>query len=223
VGAGRVLFQAVDSTWRWRLGAGDAYFARYWVQTIRFLARGKLTGGRGVQLTSDRREYRRGEVVHLRARFLDARLAPAGDEATVLIDSPGQSRRRVTLERNSSAGAVFEGPLSDLPQGQYEALLAEPQLAGKPPTMQFSVVPPSGEMARLGMDAAALAAAAEATRGKFYAIADAEQLLSDLPAGRRVPIENLPPISIWNRWWLLVAFLGCITTEWILRKRKGML
>ena len=73
------------------------------------------------------------------------------------------------------------------------------------------------------MDAAALAAAAETTHGKFYTIADADQLLADLPAGRRVPIRNLPPIPIWNRWWLLSAFLSCITTEWILRKRKGML
>jgi hypothetical protein len=73
------------------------------------------------------------------------------------------------------------------------------------------------------MDAVALAAAAEASRGRFYTLADSHRLLSDLPAGRRVPIENLPPVSIWNRWWLLAMFLGCITTEWILRKRKGML
>src|SRR5213076_3524820 len=58
-GGGRVLFHAIDSTWRWRAGAGDKFFARYWVQTIRFLARGKLGKGRGVQLTTDRREYRR--------------------------------------------------------------------------------------------------------------------------------------------------------------------
>ena len=50
VGPGRVLFHAIDSTWRWRLGAGDTYFARYWVQTIRFLARGKLTSGAGIEL-----------------------------------------------------------------------------------------------------------------------------------------------------------------------------
>jgi hypothetical protein len=47
--------------------------------------------------------------------------------------------------------------------------------------------------------------------------------VDDLPAGRRVPIQNLPPIPIWNRWWVLAAFLSCITGEWILRKRKGML
>jgi hypothetical protein len=44
-----------------------------------------------------------------------------------------------------------------------------------------------------------------------------------LPTGRRVPLENLPPLPLWNRWWLLALFLACITGEWFLRKRKGML
>jgi hypothetical protein len=223
LGAGRVLFHAIDSTWRWRLGAGDANFARYWVQTIRFLARGKLTSGRGVQLLTDRREYHYGEPVQLRVRFLDLRLAPAGDEAVVLVDAPGQTRRRVTLRRISAAQGVFEASLTDVLQGKYEVLLAEPQLSGSPPVARFSVTAPPGELARLQMDAAALGEAAETTRGKFYTIADADQLLADLPTGRRVPIENLPPISLWNRWWLLATFVGCLTTEWILRKRKGML
>jgi hypothetical protein len=223
VGPGRVLFHAFDSTWRWRRGAGDAFFARYWVQTIRFLARGKLHSGRGATLSADRREYRRGEVANLRLRFLDPRFAPAGDEATVLIDAAGQRRRRVTLQRNPSAAGVFEGSITGLSDGQYEAVLAEPQLPGTPPTTQYSVVAPPGELARVEMNSATLAAAAETTRGKFFTIADADRLLAALPAGRRVPLANLPSIPLWNRWWLLAAFLTCITSEWILRKRKGML
>lgn len=222
-GAGRVLFLAVDATWRWRIGAGDAYFARFWVQTIRFLARGKLNQGRGAELATDRREYRRGEVVQLRVRFLDPRLAPSGDEIVVVLDSPGHDRRRATLRRNAAAEGVFETSLTDLTDGQYEVLLAEPQLPGTPPSTRFSVVAPPGEFARPEMDSATLAAAADATHGKFFTIADADRLLAELPAGRRVPIENLPPIPIWNRWWLLLAFLSCLTTEWILRKRKGMM
>ncbi len=223
VAAGRVLFHAIDSTWRWRIGAGDVYFARYWVQTIRFLARGKLTSGRGAQLTADRREYPRGEEVRLRVRFLDPRLAPTNNEVTVVIESTGQARRRVTLRRNPAAEGVFAGTVTDLPQGQYDVVLAEPQVPGNPPATRFTVTAPAGELARLEMDAPALTAAAEVTHGKFYKIVNADELLTDLPAGRRVPIENLPPISIWNRWWLLATFLACITTEWTLRKRKGML
>lgn len=222
-GAGRVMFHAVDSTWRWRTGGGEPFFARYWVQTIRFLAHGKLGNGRGVELTTDRREYRRGEVAQLRARFLDTQLAPSGEEVVVLVDVAGRARRRVTLRRNSTVAGVYDGSLAELTDGQYEALIVEPQWSGNPVAVRFSVVRPPGEFARTEMDATALAAAAETTHGKFYTIADADRLLADLPAGRRVPIRNLPPIPIWNRWWLLTAFLSCITAEWILRKRKGML
>jgi von Willebrand factor type A domain len=222
-GAGRVLFHAIDSTWRWRTGGGEPFFARYWVQTIRFLAHGKLGKGRGVELTTDRREYRRGEVAQLRARFLDSQLAPSGEEVVVLVNAAGHARKRVTLRRNAGVAGVYEGPLADLIDGRYEVVMVEPQLSGNPAAVRFSVVPPPGEFARTEMDAAALSAAAETTRGKFYTIADADKLLADLPAGRRVPIRNLPPIPIWNRWWLLSAFLSCITAEWILRKRKGML
>jgi hypothetical protein len=222
-GAGRVLFHAIDSTWRWRTGGGEPFFARYWVQTIRFLAHGKLGKGRGVELTTDRREYRRGEAAQLRARFLDVQLAPAGDEVTAIVDTIGQPRKRVTLHRNPAAAGVYEASLPDLADGQYEVVIVEPQLSGTPAATRFSVVPPPGEFARIEMDAAALSAAAELSRGTFYTIAEADKLLADLPAGRRVPIRNLPPIPIWNRWWLLCAFLSCITAEWILRKRKGML
>jgi hypothetical protein len=222
-GAGRVLFQAVDSTWRWRTGFGDKYFARYWVQMIRFLAHGKFGKGRGVELTTDRREYRRGEVAQLRARFLDPQLTPAGADVVMLVDTPGQARRRVTLHRNPAAAGTYEASLADLADGQYEILMIEPRFPGTPPAVRFSVVAPAGEFARPEMDEGTLIAAAETTHGKFYTIADADRLLADLPAGKRVPIENLPPVSIWNRWWILAAFLGCITSEWILRKRKGML
>jgi hypothetical protein len=96
-------------------------------------------------------------------------------------------------------------------------------LPGEPPATRFKVVAPPGELARLEMDAATLAAAAEATGGKFYTIENADQLPADLPAGRRVPLDNLPPAPLWNRWWLLAAFVACITSEWILRRRRGML
>jgi hypothetical protein len=223
VGAGRVLFHAIDSTWRWRLGVGETYFARYWVQTVRFLARGKLSTGRGAQLTTDRREYTRGEAVELRVRFLDPRLAPPSEEATVVLQSPGQPRRQVALKRNPSAEGVFTATVTDLAQGTYEVTLAQPQIPGTPPAARFGVIAPPGELARPIMDAAALTAAATTTHGKFYTIANASELLANLPAGRRVPLENLPPFSLWNRWWLLAAFVTCLTTEWLLRKRKGML
>jgi hypothetical protein len=223
VGAGRVWFHAVDSTWRWRVGAGDVYFARYWVQTIRHLARGKLTAGRGAELITDRREYQTGERIDVRLRFLDQRLAPPDDVVTVLIESPGRARQRLVLRRDRNLASVFAGTLTGLSDGKYELLVADLPLPGNPPSARFSVVAPAGEMARTQMDRPALIAATESTRGRLYTIADAGRLADELPRGRRAALESLPPLAWWNQWWLLATFLVAITSEWILRKRRGML
>ncbi len=60
------------------------------------------------------------------------------------------------------------------------------------------------------------------TKGQYYTYKDASRLLDDLPAGRQVPIESLPPVPLWNRWPLLALVLGLLIGEWLLRKRKGM-
>ena len=72
------------------------------------------------------------------------------------------------------------------------------------------------------MDAAAMRSAAEISGGRFYTFDTADRLLGDLPPGRQVPIESLPPRPLWNRWPVLALFLGLLIAEWILRKRRGM-
>ena len=85
------------------------------------------------------------------------------------------------------------------------------------------MVAPPGELADITMDEPTLRLLAEKTYGKFYTLATADELAADLPAGERVPLETLPPVELWNQWWMLLAITGCLTTEWILRKRRAML
>jgi uncharacterized membrane protein len=225
VGAGKVLFHATDATWRWRYRVGDVFFARYWVQTLRYLSRAKLLGkDRWADLSVDRREYRRGESALFRVRFIDERRAPASDDGvTVVIEQQGHQTRRLQLRRNPSGRGVFEGTLARPPVGKYHAWIATPVLEQASAGADFEVVAPPGEFERVQMEAADLKRAAETTKGRFYTIANAASLLGDLPEGHQVPIEALPPIVLWNRWPVLMVFLVLITGEWLLRKRKGML
>jgi hypothetical protein len=225
VGAGKVLFHATDDTWRWRYRVGDVFFARYWVQSIRYLSRSKLLGQENaVELSADRREYRRGEPVRLRVRFIDERQAPAADDGvTVVLEREGQPNQRVKLLRNAANRGIFEGTFGDSMDGKYHAWIATPTLEGGAASADFLVVAPPGELERIQMDAAEMKLAADETRGRFYRVAEVDRLPGDLPPGQQVPIESLPPVTLWNQWWLLAAFLGLIVSEWILRKRKGML
>jgi hypothetical protein len=222
-GAGKILFHAVDETWRWRYREGDVYFARYWVQMIRYLSRSKLSeNSQGAIFTTDRRDYATGEPVRFRVRFADERLAPVEDDGvTVVVEQAGRRTERIQLQRTTSRGA-FEGVLTRPAAGAYHAWMAVPQREGAAPAVDFTVAPPAGEFAQIRMDAAALRDAAQTTGGKYYTFATAREMLEDLPPGRQVPIETLPSIPLWNRWPIVLAFLILIIAEWVMRKRRGM-
>ena len=219
-----MLFHATDETWRWRYRGGDEYFARYWVQTIRYLCRAKLTdAGRPVLLSADRREYAHGEPVRLRVRFADERLAPAEDDGvTVVVELSGHQTQRLVLRRTAVGRGVFEGNLARPAPGDYHAWIAAPTLAGQSPAADFTVTPPAGEFTEIRMDAAEMQRAAQETGGRFYTFDTAERVLHDFPPGRQVPIESLPPLPLWNKWPVLALFLALLVAEWILRKRGGM-
>jgi hypothetical protein len=106
--------------------------------------------------------------------------------------------------------------------GNYHAWLSAPTLTGRAAAVDFTMAPPPGEFAQVRMDAAEMRRAAQQTGGQFYTFESAGRLAEDLPPGQQVPVESLPPRPLWNRWPVLVAFLGLLIAEWILRKRGGM-
>jgi len=223
VGAGEVLFHAVDGTWRWRRRVGDVFLARYWVQTLRQLSRSKLAGaGKTAVLSTDRRQYEQGEPVRLRVRFSDERQAPEEDDGvTVVLERPSHKTERIRLRRTRGRG-TFEALLSRPAVGNYHAWMAIPTVEGRAPAVDFTVEAPRGEFEQIRVDTAALRLAARQTGGEFYTFDTARKLVGDLPEGRQVPVETLPPKPLWNRWPLLLLFLGLLIAEWILRKRGGM-
>ncbi len=226
VGAGKVVFHATDESYRWsRHPDGEHYHSLYWTQTIRYLSRARLLeGARGAELTTDRLEYRQGDLVRLRVRFFDDRLAPEADDGVqLMLEQESGTRRQIRLHRDASNRGIFEGLIGNLAEGEYRVWLAAPQPGGTPPSQRFTVMAPPGEMARLQMDAADMQAAAEISDGRFYTFDQADRILQDLPPGRQVRIDSLPPQPIWNSPLAALLFVFLITTEWLLRKRAGML
>lgn len=222
-GAGRVLMHLTDETWRWRWRAGDEWFGRYWLQTIRWLARAKLAGRDDVELTADRAQYQAEQTVQLTLRFSDPRNAPAADDAvTVLVQHEGMRTEQVRLARAASLRGQFEGRYHPSAAGRYHAWLVAPPVEGQAPAVDFRVAPPGSEFDRTQLDVAALEEAARQTRGKFYTLAAAGRLAGELPAGEQVTLEALPPRPLWNRWPVLALLIGLLTLEWWLRNRYGM-
>ncbi len=116
VGLGKTMFHAFDDTWRWRFRAGDKYFGRFWVQTVRFLARSRLVGQRSAEVQTDRRRYQRGQPIQLRVRFPNAALAPPTGDVTVAVERRGQGSRTLALKLVPGTNNVFEGRWPRLPR-----------------------------------------------------------------------------------------------------------
>ncbi|MDZ4778762.1 MAG: VWA domain-containing protein [Planctomycetia bacterium] len=224
VGAGKVLYQATDESYRWRFRVGDLYFGRYWVQMIRYLGHTRAADeDRIAEIIADRREYRRGESPRLHVRFTDDRQTPtAGDGVSLVVERQGQRVQTLALASGATPGS-FEGTLQQPAEGKYRVWLSAPASPGKPPSVEFRVTPPPGETERIETDVAELQRVATLTKGKFYTLANVEQLWRELPSGRQIPVETLPPVVLWNQWPVLALVITLLITEWLLRKRKGLL
>lgn len=225
LGGGKVIFHATDETWRWRFRVGDLYFGRYWVQVIRYLSRSKLLGrDRSAELSVDRREYVRGMPVQFRVNFIDDRLLPAADaRVTVVVQQQGGAQRRVELQRVPQAPTVFEGTFPNPVTGTYHAFVATPVFEDSPPSVDFRVTSPLGEMRTVKMDVSELTRTAKQTGGKYYTITEIDKLSRSIPPGHPVPLETDEAKPLWNFWLTLALFIALIGSEWILRKRLRLL
>jgi hypothetical protein len=223
VGAGKAMFHAFDDTWRWRFRAGDMYFGRFWVQTVRFLARSRLVGQRQAEVQTDRRRYQRGQPIQFRVRFPNPGLAPSSGDVVIQVERKGQGPRKLTLKLVPGTRNVFEGALPQAAEGDYDVrLMPPPVLEGPIPATSFRVEAPVNEFERIEMNEQELLRAAESTGGKFYTPLAADGLFKDLPNPAKVPLDTDPPIPLWNTWPVLGVFLALLTAEWVFRKRKQM-
>ena len=107
--------------------------------------------------------------------------------------------------------------------GDYELMLAQPQVSGKAVTTSFSILKSPTELAEPRMNQAKLEYLADVTGGQFFTADSLDSLLDELPAGKAVRVETLEPQSLWNSKWLASAFVVVISAEWLLRNKIGLL
>ncbi|MEZ6053521.1 MAG: VWA domain-containing protein [Planctomycetaceae bacterium] len=234
-GAGQVLFHASDELWRWRERVEDRYYGRYWLQMVRYLSRSKLRGSeQGLELVTNRSVYQQGDAIELQLRVLDPASRPLeGVVPEVLIEGPQGRQDSVRLTPVPQSPLLYRGQLSSLPEGTYQARLATtladdsaiPGASGAQslgPSVDFRVESDTGELQKRTFEAAELVEAAEKSRGTYYPFWEAERFLEEVPPGRAVPISTELSIPLWNRWEALLLLVGLLTTEWVCRKRVGL-
>jgi hypothetical protein len=242
-GSGRSMFFGFEETWRWRRGEDESKFSNFWIQTIRYLARGRSTR---TQLTLDRQTpYRFGDKIKVKVSFPEN--AP-GDNKGPKLDAktevkvtvgylPPDARDKLDPEVSTIALAkvpgtwgTYEGTWERTREGKYKFRLTNPDVSGtqpdgQKPSAEAIVELPPGELDKLRMDYQEMTRAASLTpSGEFFTLANADRVLEVLPPGATTQITSqVPPTLLWNQWWVFVLIVVLITSEWVMRKMKHLL
>ncbi len=240
-GFGRVLFVGLDSTWRWRYRAGDAYHHAFWGSAIRWAASDKplMTGNDFIRFGTPQPIYSRDEEVKITVR-LNEELGPIKPDllaAARILQSgkSGQAEKAVALvplSRREAQPRVLEGKIRDLPSGEYGIELVMPEYAdkllakegppGKPMQAHFTIRPPdSKEMIDLETRWPLLEELAAKSGGKVFTPEDAGELV-DLLVNQSVSHSERYEQKLWQWWVVLVLVLAFLTIEWTARKWAGL-
>lgn len=224
-GAGRTMFSAIDDSWRWRFYTGESVFDTYWVQQLRYLARGRKIGQRRAGLSTLRPGYELGEQIVVHLRILDPQLLrQLPDQIRVQVtDEHGEVVGRPALVRQDPQGDLYVAAWMADRIGQFTFKL--PSIAGGVDAMELplAVAVPRLELVDARVDRALPARLASATLGQSVDPSAARRQLPELisSAAKIIPQETTWPL--WNAPIALALFAALLTAEWILRKAQGLL
>jgi uncharacterized membrane protein len=223
-GAGRTLFSAFDDSWRWRFYTGESVFDTFWVEQLRYLARGKKLGERRLTFSADRQTYELGQQVRLRLAVMDpALLQELPPELIVQVkDDQEQVIAMEKLQRQSGQTDYTASFAADR-VGRFAVKL--PPIAGDAGNMDASIdiIEPRLELADPRVNRSSLNTLATETFGQSVAFEQAREKLPGLiPSAARTTLLPLDQ-PLWNIPAALVIFVLLLTSEWILRKVYGML
>jgi hypothetical protein len=134
----------------------------------------------------------------------------------IVDDATGQPVRRLDLQRQDSASAIYSGSFTADKIGQFSMKL--PHLTDRDPSISFKVAEPQMELRQPQVDTAFLS---RLGAGAPIPLADvAARLLAIRSAARIIPVDTTQPL--WNAPLVLVIFVSLITVEWIVRKMVGL-
>ncbi len=228
-GSGHTAAVTSFPIWRWGMNDREAHrraASEFVSHLLRWLVQPQDL--KRVQVTTSKPVYEGGEAVDFVSQVLDAQLQPVGD-AEVRLEIRRRDARRETaatvlLERRAAKPGEYEGERGGLPPGEYAAdIVATVQgaEAGRD-TTEFTVETYSVEFANTSQDVSFLRDLSQLTGGRYAALENASDLARELPREPQAVLLH-SEIEVWNSPWMFFAFVAVLGTEWLLRKRRGML
>jgi hypothetical protein len=226
-GAGKVLYQAFDDSWRWRYEVADQHHVRYWNQIADWLAelpfavRQKL-----ISLDAGALVYRPGDSADIRVRLRDGQGRPVTNAVVdAVLFRDGQRVATIRLTPDENTGGLFRGRTAALEPGSYEVGVESAAIAERDARARtgFRVEPlETGELTQLSLNEDLLRQMSAITGGEYLREENIDRLVELLAPMSQGRVEEADTV-LWQSYWWFVPIVMLLTAEWIIRKRFGML
>jgi uncharacterized membrane protein len=224
-GRGRVMAFAGDTTFLWYTHGEKAAHQRFWEQMLLWLAHQENQSDQPVWVSVEPRNLSPGAKAPLRFGAQDAQKQPVeGVSFAVEVTTPKGEKRPVTAQRAGREWFADYGDTSE--PGDYWVTVTatkDGKMFSTPASTRFIVDARDLELDNPAADRdlmnelASLTGAAVIPPEGFGDFLD--RLLSE---GLAAELMKHTTITLWDGWPLLIVFTLLMSTEWYLRKRRGL-
>ena len=231
-GRGRVVYLAAPVSYQLRLRRGDQYHHRFWGQLLRWaMTRDMGAGSKTVRLSTDKDRYTQGDGVQVTAWLSQTDgIAVSGAQSQLVVRRDGQEDATFGMEEDPDEPGAYRAVLEDLAPGpitieitgnEVKDLLNREGALGRVETFVMIDSQDTRELSETRCNLPLLTQIAEAAGGAIVPPTALRSAISHLDLAPIIS-EDVSQQSLWDRWRFLWIFVGCLTVEWVIRKRLGM-
>lgn len=216
---------------RWKVLAGSAdetkgFFVRWFSSLVRWLA--VREEDKFLRVEPSKAFYAQGERIDLTAQVYNESYQPADDAAVQVTLRPITGTDRYETVLNGRGSGLYEGSIDGLTEGEYLYTAAAVRGSDTLGAVRgrISVGEQSVEFAETKMNKALLQQMASASGGLYADASEFETMAEQLRARPELQLrtrERQKEYELWTEPWFLAMVILLLGTEWLLRKRSGML
>ena len=222
-GKGKSAAFMTASTWRWKMEQehSNNFHELFWKQMLRWLV---SDAPNPVNAETEKNSYPPDEPVWIRGEANDPSFSPLSNaEMRAQVKAPSGQMSSVPLSWDVEKEGTYSGSFKPEEEGIYEISSEAFQGSKSLGTAKsnFRIAQSNAEFHNAAMNAELLQRLSAETGGRHYSPKDTRNLPEDI-SYIDTGSSRLEEKDLWDMPFLFMLLVGLISTEWILRKRKGL-
>jgi len=224
-GRGRAAALLIGDLWRWNLRRTDhaqSDLEKSWRQTVRWLISDVPAR---VEVETRRVPGAALSATQIVVRARDDQFEPLDNASVGLnVKTPDGREIELAVESSERTPGQYEATFAPREAGVYRAVVtvvaADGSEVGRRET-GWAVEPETEEFRALAVNRNLLDQIASGTGGEVVGLNDLDGFVRSLP-NRKIPVVETWRYSLWHRWPVFLAAIGCLIGEWALRRWRGL-